>query len=223
MKRAVCLIVAALAWLGAAPAWAASPEQIYEFIVLTDTVQTPPICGTEPGEPKCTFREGKAPYLLATLTLTHDALTQHGAQLSDMTDPPTDDGRVISLVFSTLPGADGDAAPSYLTIPATNPYCPSSYPDRLFQTIPPCSFIARLRIGGEGYTLDLGPIIGNHLSGTIDIVDFQEHCVGCTLQMQGRNNNWSGTWECVSGGGSRGSLHSFTAISTRINGPMAQR
>jgi hypothetical protein len=212
----IVAITISAAWL-TAPVSAAPPEEIFEFTVITDTLQTPPQCL---GNPACTITEGRVPYLLGTLTLTHDALTQHQAQLSDQTNPPTDDGRVISFsVPNNLPG--GLLAPGSLDIPATNPLCPSSYTDRLFQTIPPCSFIVRLQIDGDGYTLDLGPIIGNHLSGVIDIVDEQPHGDGCVLRMQGGNGNWSGTWACTIFG--FGTLHSFTAIAMQVNGHVAQK
>src|SRR5262249_61499299 len=116
----------------ATPALASPPDRIYEFTVITDTVQTPPICGYD-GLPPCTFTEGQVPYRLATLTLTHDALTKHQARLSDMTDPSTDDGRVISFTLARLPGLDGEEAPGALSIPEADPYCPSNYPDRLFE------------------------------------------------------------------------------------------
>jgi len=89
---------AALLTLVASSAQAGPREEIYEFTVITDTLQTPPLCRPSP----CTFTEGKVPYKLATLTLTHDALRDHQAQLSDQTNPPTDDGRVISFI---VPGS----------------------------------------------------------------------------------------------------------------------
>jgi len=192
---------AALLTLVASSAQAGPREEIYEFTVITDTLQTPPLCRPSP----CTFTEGKVPYKLATLTLTHDALRDHQAQLSDQTNPPTDDGRVISFI---VPGS------YFLSIPATNPLCPAGYPNRLFQTIPPCSSVARFKLGGDGYTLDLGPIIGNNLSGTIDILDEQPHGLGCNLRMQGSNGNWSGTWQC--GFFETSILHSFHAIAMRV-------
>jgi hypothetical protein len=227
MKGAHYLATVVAGLLAAAPVSAAPPDRIYEFIVVSDTVQTPADCSA--GNTECiggvppTFAEGPVPYKLATLTLTHKALKEHQAQLSDMTDPPTDDGRVVTFIIANLPGDLGEAAGS-LSLPATAANCPSSYTDRLFQTIPPCSFIIRQKIPpADGYTLDLGLITKNHLSGAIDITDFQQHGYGCALQMQGHNNNWSGTWECVAYLGTGGSLHSFTAISTRVGGDIAQQ
>jgi hypothetical protein len=170
-----------------------------------------------------TFSEGPTPYRFGTLTLTHKALKEHQAQLSDMTDPPTDDGRVVTFSIANLPGDLSEAAGS-LSLPATAANCPSSYTGRRFQTIPPCSFIIRQKIPpADGYTLDLGPITKNHLSGLIDITDVQQHGYGCALQMQGHNNNWSGTRECIAAAGTLRSLHSFTAISTRVGGNVAQQ
>jgi hypothetical protein len=73
-----------------------------------------------------------------------------------------------------------------------------------------------LQIDGEGYTLDFGPIIGDHLSGTIDFSDVQPHGIGCVLQMMGDNNNWSGFWACFAALGGLSFRHSFTAISMRV-------
>lgn len=222
MKTTRYLATSVAGLLAAAPVFAASPDQIYEFTVISDTVQTPALCNADKTE--CiggvppTFTEGPVPYKLGTLTLTHKALRNHEAQLSDVTDPPTDDGRIVTFSVANLPGDLSEAA-VYLGIPETSPFCPSSYTDRLFQTIPPCSYIARSKTGSaDGYTLDLGPITKNHLSGEIDITDVQQHGYGCALQMQGHNNNWSGTWECIAALGSLGSLHSFTAISARVGG-----
>jgi hypothetical protein len=80
----------------------------------------------------------------------------------------------------------------------------------------------REKIGPDGYTLDL-EIKGNHLSGTIDIADGQPHGVGCSIHMQGENNNWAGTWSCFFGLGGSGSKHSFTALSMRVGGEVADR
>ena len=68
-----------------APASAASPDQIYEFTVITDTVETRP-CG-HAGDPPC-FQEGPVPYKLATLTLTHEALTKHEAACAPISETP---------------------------------------------------------------------------------------------------------------------------------------
>ena len=201
-----------------APASAASPDQIYEFTVITDTVQTPIFCGLD-GEPPCSFQEGPVPYKLATLTLTHEALTKHEAQASDLTDPITDDRRIVTLTFPVLPGSQGNEAPFSLSIPVTNPSCPAGYLDRLFEAFPPCSSLGHLKVDGDGYTLDL-EVKGNHLSGTIDINDDQPHGQGCRLSMQGHNNNWAGTWVC---GFFTLSLHSFTALSMRVGGEVADR
>jgi hypothetical protein len=93
-----------------APLSAAPREEIYEFTVITDTVQTPIFCGLD-GEPPCSFQEGPVPYKLATLTLTHEALTKHEAQASDLTDPITDDRRIVTLRFPPgLPGSGGGEA-----------------------------------------------------------------------------------------------------------------
>ena len=58
---------------------------------------------------------------------THKTLKEHEAQLSDLTDSPTNDGRVITFSVASLPG-DMEAAPFYLSIPATR----QSDTDRLF-------------------------------------------------------------------------------------------
>ena len=203
------------------PALAASSDAVYELTVIIDTVQTPALCDLEHnicinGQPPA-FTEGPVPYRFATLKITHDALTKHNARLSDMTNPPTNDGRITSFTLASLPGIDGGEAPGYLTIPAADPYCPAGYPDRLFESIPPCSYINHLRIDGEGYALDLSPIIENRLAGTIDISDAQEHGVGCDLHMMGANDVWTGTWSCFSEGGTVGSTHTFTAKSRRVD------
>ena len=201
-----------------APASAASPDQIYEFTVITDTVETRP-CG-HAGDPPC-FQEGPVPYKLATLTLTHAALTKHEAQASDLTDPITDDRRIVTLTFPVLPGSQGNEAPFSLSIPVTNPSCPAGYLDRLFETIPPCSGVARAKVVPEdGYTLDL-EVKRSHLGGTIDIDTEQPHGVGCSIHMQGENNNWAGTWSCSFE--FSGSKHSFTALSMRVGGEVAKR
>jgi hypothetical protein len=99
-----------------------------------------------------------------------------------------------------------------------NPACPAGWPDRLFATIPPCSskvFSFPRFVHTNGYALDL-QITGNHLSGAIDIQNAQQHGDGCSISMQGHNNNWSGTWRCFVFGA--GPLHSFTAISRRVDG-----
>ena len=199
-----------------APASAASPDQIYEFTVITDTVETRP-CG-HAGDPPC-FQEGPVPYKLATLTLTHEALTKHEAQASDLTDPITDDRRIVTLTFPVLPGSGGGEAYGYLSIPVTNPHCPAGYLDRLFEAFPPCSSIPHPKLSDDGYTLDL-EVKGSHLSGTIDINDEQPHGQGCRLSMQGHNNNWAGTWVC---GFFVLSVHSFTALSMRVGGDVAQK
>src|SRR6516165_8915639 len=129
-----------------APASAASPDQIYEFTVITDTVETRP-CG-HAGDPPC-FQEGPVPYKLATLTLTHEALTKHEAQASDLTDPITDDRRIVTLTFPVLPGSGGNDANRYLSIPATDPFCPAGYLDRLFEAVPPCASRARPKVDGD--------------------------------------------------------------------------
>ena len=204
-----------------APLSAAPREEIYEFTVITDTVETRP-CG-HAGDPPC-FQEGPVPYKLATLTLTHAALTKHEAQASDLTDPITDDRRIVTLTFPVLPGSQGNEAPFSLSIPVTNPSCPAGYlGDRLFATFPPCSGVARAKVVPEdGYTLDL-EVRGSHLGGTIDINDEQPHGVGCSIHMQGSNNNWSGTWACTFALGNGGSEHSFTALSMRVGGDVAQK
>ena len=179
---------AALLTLLASSAQAGPREEIYEFTVITDTLQTPPLCRPS----LCTFTEGPVPYKLATLTLTHDAVREHQAQLTDLTNPPTDDGRVISFSVPSLPGAGVGEFPQFdLTIPATNPFCPAGYPDRLFQTIPPCSSVGRFKVDGDGYTLDLGPIIGNHLSGVIDILDEQPHGLGLASALVVENRGYA--------------------------------
>jgi hypothetical protein len=200
-----------------APAAAASPDEIYEFTVITDTVETPPFCRIN-----CVFTEGPVPYKLATLTLTHAALRRHEAQASDMTNPITDDGRIVTLTFPVLPGSGGGEAYGYLSIPVTNPHCPAGYLDRLFEAFPPCSSLGHLKVDGDGYTLDL-EVRGSHLGGTIDINDEQPHGVGCSIHMQGSNNNWSGTWACTFALGNGGSEHSFTALSMRVGGDVAQK
>lgn len=151
--------------------------------------------------------------------MTHDGLTQHTAQLADLTSPPIDDRRVVTFTVATLPNpppfSDTEGT-TYLSIPQTNPYCPASYPDRLFQDIPPCRYIASQKIApGDGYRLDL-TVVGNHLSGTIDISNGQTHGYGCILRMTGDNNNWSGWWDCFLHG--TGPKHSFTAVSSRVGG-----
>jgi hypothetical protein len=208
------LITAALITTAAA-ALAAPPDQIYEFTVTADTVTggtgAPfPFCGTE-----CTVTESAVAYKLATLTLTHDALTRHTAELSDMTNPPTDDGRVLTFAVETLPDPPnpipglGGFAPNSLSIPIQKPGCP----DRLFQTSFQCPGFERF-IHGDGYALNL-MIVGDHLSGSIEIGNIQSHGDGCSISMTGHNNNWAGSWRCVAFGA--GPLHHFTATSTRVS------
>jgi hypothetical protein len=210
-----CVALALVALIGtASEALAAPPDQIFEFTVIADTVTggvgVPyPFCGSG-----CVVTENTDPYKLATLTLTHDALTRHTAVLSDMTDPPTDDGRVISFIVEKLPDPDnpfpqlGGAASDFLTIPNQRPGCP----DRLFQTSLQCTGSPRI-IHDNGYAFDL-MIVGDHLSGSIEISDIQFHADGCVLSMQGHNNAWAGSWRCFAQGA--GPLHHFTATSTRV-------
>jgi hypothetical protein len=73
---------------------------------------------------------------------------------------------------------------------------------------------------GGGWVVDL-KIIGNHLSGTIIVTNVEQHGSGCELSMQGSNDNWAGTWWC--GEFTSATLHSFTAIATRVNGHIAQK
>ena len=96
------------------PALAASSDAVYELTVIIDTVQTPALCDLEHnicinGQPPA-FTEGPVPYRFATLKITHDALTKHNARLSDMTNPPTDDGRITSFTLASLPGIDGGSS-----------------------------------------------------------------------------------------------------------------
>jgi hypothetical protein len=184
------MIVSAVGLLGiTAPALAAPPDQIYEFTVLSDTLQTPLFCEPPCFCPICTFSEGPAPYLLATLTLTHDALTHHVAQLEaseELGAPVTtqiDDGRVVSFVV------------------------PQSL--RTSLTVPP---VAVDLFNNVNFDL---VITGDHLSGSTDVQRLHPTgAAGCTLDMRGNNGNWSGTWRC--GSPATTTLHSFTAIATRV-------
>src|SRR5262245_33250795 len=135
MKRARYLTAACLTGLMVSVfrASAAPPDQVYEFTVSADTLQIPPVFCTPDGTPPCAYEPALVPYKLATLTLTHDALTKHQAQASDMTNPITDDHRIVKLTFPTLPGSGGGEATFYLSIPVSDPLCPGGYPDRLFE------------------------------------------------------------------------------------------
>jgi hypothetical protein len=79
------------------------PNVSFEFVVITDTLE-PLMCSTrEPPPDSCEMTEGPVPYKLATLNLTHEALTTHRAQwYRDWQGQDTiDDGHVISLVMSS--------------------------------------------------------------------------------------------------------------------------
>ena len=210
---ALCSVSSAAGVLNiAAPASAQPPDQIYEFTVLSDTLQTPSVCDTEGEGPfgPCTFAEGPAPYKLATLTLTHDALTHHVAQWvegcnagsgqgSDCT-PQVDDRRVVSFAGPLPPEPSN---------PLNVPLDPFLQSQQKFWN------------SGNGFIFDLR-VVGNHLSGTIriDILPPESNFL-CGLKMTGNNNNWAGTWTCNEA--FLGPLHSFTAISTRVTSPVAQK
>jgi hypothetical protein len=173
------------------PARAAPPDQIYEFTVISDTIE-PLRCSSipPPAPDQCETTEGPVPYKFATLNLTHEALTSHEAQwvhhVCDATDK-IDDGHVISLVMSS---------PSY------GPNIPNT-------------------LGGlcdvSGWDFDL-TIRGNHISGSINSVVAGIGASGCFLKMSGSNNNWAGTWRCGSPKDPNSVFHSFTATSRRVEG-----
>jgi hypothetical protein len=166
----------------ATTASAAPPDQVYEFTVLTDTLEQPAICGPDLQGPlgPCTLSEGPVPYKLATLTLTHDARTQHTTQFAEVGTVAVqfgpkfcgfaaslDDGRLVSFV-----------APGALRVPL------SPNQQQLLQIVP----------DGSRFNLQ---VTGNHLSGCIDLQLSAEHIGGlCFLSMTGSNNNWSGQWSC---------------------------
>jgi len=140
------------------------PNQIYQVIVQGETLRTPAFC-----ESDCTISETRVPYLLAELTITRTGLAAHRAQWSNMTDPMTDDGEVVSFESKT-------ARTALLTVPFVYPnYCPPE----------PAAF-----------SFDLS--IGNGLGGSILVQDVCQHADGCVLSMNGVDGNWSGTWWCGS-------------------------
>jgi hypothetical protein len=147
----------------AAPALAGPSDIVYQFEVQTSSEENEITCLETPS---CPITPDKVPYLLGLLKLTHAALTQHVAQVTTETNPPVDDGRVVSFDFTAL-GCD----------PAKQPSCPNEF------QFPPVSGLA------VRYTFDLH-IHGGQLGGNIDIVAAE--C--CALSMQGEDGHWSGTW-----------------------------
>jgi len=174
----ICKAVAVGAMLVSGPLIAARPsDQIYQVIVQNETLCTPAFCASD-----CAISEGRVPYLLAELTITHKGFAAHRVQWSNMTDPVTDDGEVVSFESKT-------AGTALLTVPLVYPnYCPPEPP---------------------AFSFDLG-IVGKGLGGSIVVQDICQHGDGCALSMNGTDGNWSGTWWC--GSARTASLHSFTAM-----------
>jgi hypothetical protein len=205
------LVVSVAPALTAAVAVAQPPGVVFDFEVTSDTMDTYTNYHEKISSAKLPSDK------LGTIVMVEHVLNTHKAQLSDLTNPMTDDKSIIMFTMPRdLPGNYGDMARYYLNISTSNPYCPVTYPDRLFQTLPECSYVDHQPIGGEGYTLDIKIASGGRLlSGTIDIADVQQHGYGCDIEMTGSNNSWKGTWSCVQAG-SRYEVHTFTATSKRI-------
>jgi len=178
------------------PATAQPPDIVFEFVVQNDSLEELLCSSLQPGQPippgfNCDLKEGPAPYKLATLTLTHAALTSHKAQRIFGEPSPVDERNVVTLAM---------ASPGY------GPGVP-------FNTIP----------GLQGWTVDL-TLRGGHVSGEIGVsATHPTGSQGCALDMKGSNNNWAGTWRCGSPSNPATFLHSFTAISTRVGGQVAQK
>ena len=171
----------------ASPAYAAPPNQVFEFDVVDEDLETSVFACTE-HEPSCTIVENtKVPYVLGILTLTHDSLTTHQAVWIDCSPNCTDadDGHVVSFVPSVI-SEPPDPRERQLEVP----FEPTMI--------------------GQGWTVDLKQV-GNRLSGTINIGNAEQHGSGCVLQMMGTKNNWTGTWWCGEFPDPTTVLHRFSA------------
>jgi len=204
----------------AAPALAEPPNIVIEFTALEDTMTLSTVA---PGNTISTTELPQHP--LAKLTLTHDALSKHTVQATDLTNPITEDGRLVAFTvegcctnqfLKQLPAGTIDI-PSFFE---PNWGCPDGYLDRIWPTVPPCRETYGQKVQGDGYTFDL-QLTGNRLEGTIDVgccATFGVH-YACSISMTGSHNQWSGMLSCFDlDGPNIRERHSFTAISKRVGG-----
>src|SRR5215467_14207239 len=202
-KLSLAIAAAAICAPGLA-ASAAPPNVVYTFQVMTETLlstheaPTAGVCITEPQQFNCTAAPGKAPYLFATLTVTHDALTSHEAQwaggsgeVPSPTFPPAnipDDNIVSFQLYPTVPGY-----PEGNWMKSTTPCCAGSPLSGCTPHLglPPYSTAVRAGDGTcapnyfwpEHFSVSF-QIVGKQLSGSVAMGDQNGHG-GCSLSMQG--------------------------------------
>jgi hypothetical protein len=213
MHKKAHYLIAAAGLMGVAfPVSAEPPNVVYEFQVLTESLRN---CLNNNivlnPHNDCTVTPGHAPYMLATLTLTHRAFAKRRAQWASGSDAPgappdekpVDDQGVVSWGMDGYPWIipnNSNAGLYDLRLPP--PPNPNGYNFPLY------------------FELDLN-IVGGEIGGQVEMAYLQAHADGCELTMTGTDGHWSGTWVCETGGG--GVQHAFTAIATRVNGHVAQK
>jgi hypothetical protein len=209
-KRARYLIAAAGLMGVAFPVSAEPRNVVYEFQVLTESLRDCLRIVLDPSTNDCVVTPGHAPYMLATLTLTHHAFAKRRAVWASGTDAPgaPPDEKPVNDRGIVSWGMDG-----YPWIIPNNSSA-GLYDLRL---PPPPS--------GNGvfplyFEVDLN-IVGGEIGGQVEMSFLQAHGYGCELSMTGVDGHWSGVWVCEAYG--RGMEHAFTAIATRVNGHVAQK
>ena len=214
-KRARYLIAAAGLMGVAFPVSAEPRNVVYEFQVLTESLRD---CRNNnivlnPPTNDCVVTPGRAPYMFATLTVTHQAFAKRRAVWASGTDAPgappevkpVDERGIVS--WGTSAG------------PYTASYGPPFFAGYLYDLrLPPPP-------NGNGvfplyFEVDLN-IVGGEIGGQVEMSYLQVHGDGCELSMTGVDGHWSGAWVCEIFG--EGIQHAFTAIATRVNGHIAQK
>jgi hypothetical protein len=124
-KRARYLMAGAMTavagLLAAAPVLAAPPDQIHEFTVITDTVQTsrPTQCASE----TCRRHSRRARCLQAGNGYAYTRSTDEAPGAADGSDR-SGDRRIVTFTLPNLPGQLGSEAPDYLNIPSNQALLP---------------------------------------------------------------------------------------------------
>jgi hypothetical protein len=197
----------ALSSIIAMPVLAAPPSsRIYQFAVQSDSLRAPAFCF---GGSQCVLSQGQVPYLLATLTLTQEALTAGEVRFAAIGNT------AVEFNWKSC-GFSGGADTGTLMIDDGRLIKFTGPVDRIALPLKPDQLV-----GSESVGIDIF-VSGNRLSGCIDVsVNSPSSIPGdggefCYLSMNGADNSWQGQWFCGNSLSFTDELHSFTAISQRV-------